>query len=130
MLRNSDFFDRAKINSTKLFSLSKCNSKSGIGLSIIYKIRNDFAHGDFLFPSPDKYDNQNILENDIYLISSQIILLSMQMMIIAENKNTNIEMETPDYRENEKQEKLIDVFRLLHYYDFSVDDEDNQLLLF
>ncbi|WFD11314.1 hypothetical protein [Tepidibacter hydrothermalis] len=63
--------------------------KSGQGLFIIYKIRNMFAHGSLTIPRAQDYTFETVTDVEIINISSEIVLLSIQMILIAFLKNNN-----------------------------------------
>ncbi len=113
-----------------LFQIKECNSEHGIGLSVVYEIRNEFAHGSFLFPEPPDWGiEKKALEVDIFSVASRIVLLSIQMILIAKYKNdvSEIQVETIGIGD-EIYVKTLDYLRLLHYYDFeSTDDEQLEL---
>ncbi len=56
---------------------------SGIGLFVVYRIRNGFAHGTLCFPEPEDYSWVKPLDVQLTKISSRLVLLSMQMMVLA-----------------------------------------------
>lgn len=69
----------------KIKSLPKWLNMEGKGLFIVYKIRNMFAHGDFLFPESKEYDEMGEVNHEDKLINvaSRIVLLSIQMILFA-----------------------------------------------
>lgn len=111
-----------------LFQIKECNSEHGIGLSVVYEIRNEFAHGSFLFPEPPDWGiEKKALEVDIFSVASRIVLLSIQMILIAKYKNDVSEIQAETFGiGDEIYVKTIDYLRLLHYYDFE-STEDEQL---
>lgn len=56
---------------------------SSSGLYLVSKIRNSFVHGSQQLPNPDDWVND--IRNDIFIItvSSRMVLLTMQMLLIA-----------------------------------------------
>lgn len=87
-------FDQFKKTATKFFkpsdfqsyfSCKKHVSNYSQGLYVIYKIRNHFAHGgDGLtrFPEPDRHDDGINYEANLMALSSRIVLLTIQMIIL------------------------------------------------
>jgi len=76
-----------------LYTPSKCGGKSGIGLTLVYKIRNSFAHGAFEFGEPEEYNMTKSYHTRIIHISCRIILLTIQMLLLATHQEDNIEVE-------------------------------------
>lgn len=102
-----------------LFTPSQCAGKSGFGLTLVYKIRNGFAHGAFEFGEPDDYQLTKSYHTRIIHISCRIILLTIQMLLIALHKNDNIQIE-PNWNFNENEETIsgIDFLQNLHLRDY------------
>lgn len=71
----------------KIKNLPEWLSVEGKGLFIVYKIRNMFAHGDFLFPESKEYDEMGEVNHEDKLINvaSRIVLLSIQMLLFSHN---------------------------------------------
>lgn len=102
-----------------LFNPSQCSSKSGLGLTLVYKIRNGFAHGAFEFGEPDEYQLTKSYHTRIIHISCRIILLTIQMLLLTIHKDDNIEIELNWYfNENEETISAIDFLQNLHLRDY------------
>ncbi len=65
------------------FTLDDCCDFNGIGLKVVYKIRNLLAHGSFSFPEPLGHSYMMPLQSEIIEVSTRIILLSAQMIMIG-----------------------------------------------
>lgn len=69
-------------------------NKTGIGLFLVYKIRNKFAHGAAGFPIP--LDNDEDTSEGFYTyiirLSSRIVLLSTQMLLSVYFKDKNFDV--------------------------------------
>lgn len=82
----------SEFNSKVLKKIKKPDyiSENGIGLFVVYKIRNLFAHGSLQFPQPDE-ENRPISDYPtLIMLSSRIVLLSMQMIWLCFYKNLNL----------------------------------------
>ncbi len=79
----------------ELFKSNECTSKDLIGLKVVYKIRNLFAHGNFKFSEPHEWNP--IKPHDIVIISasSRIVLLTIQMLIKVIGYDLNFLVATP-----------------------------------
>ena len=56
---------------------------AGIGLYVVYELRNQFAHGAIQFPEPDK-ENRPISEHQLMVSqASRVALLQLQMLLLA-----------------------------------------------
>lgn len=138
LLEGTDIIPTKANNTKDLFSLNKCNSNYGLGLTIVYKIRNEFAHGAFNFPTPNNWDKdedtgkmkiEKLKEPTIINVSSRIVLLSIQIILIGYFKNSDAEILINNYNSSgdELYIKYFDYLRVLHYYDFDSIDDGDQL---
>lgn len=69
------------------FSTDACTDINGVGLKVVYKLRNKLAHGDYIFPEPEDWSSDLPLEPEITQNSTRLILLSIQMIMLAIHKN-------------------------------------------
>lgn len=71
--------------------LGACVSIHGLGLKLLYKIRNKIMHGDFFFPEP--LDHSFILpfQPEIINLCSRLVLMTVQMLFLAYRKGDYIE---------------------------------------
>lgn len=91
---------------TEYFAIDECTDHNGIGLKVVYQLRNRLAHGDFNFPEPDDWSLLLPLEPEITRISTRVILISIQMMMLAKNKDNFenlifLESQVVDFDESE-----------------------------
>ncbi|BCB04787.1 hypothetical protein [Bacillus sp. KH172YL63] len=64
------------------------------GIFLVYKIRNEFAHGAYSIPHhPDDFDLHNFDDTDLIRECSRIVLLTMQMILVSYFSDKNIELE-------------------------------------
>lgn len=112
--------DTPSFNADKnLFNLSQCAGKSGIGLTLVYKIRNGFAHGAFEFGEPEEYNMTKSYHTRIIHISCRIILLTIQMMLLAIHKDDHVQIERLiGLNENEEIIPGIEYLQNLHLKDY------------
>jgi len=104
---------------SNLFNPSKCAGKSGEGLTLVYKIRNGFAHGAFEFGAPDEYSSSTSYHTRIIHISCRIILITVQMLLLSLNKDSNIEIEPNwEFEEEEKTIPGVEFLQRLHLKDY------------
>lgn len=54
---------------------------------MVYKLRNKLAHGDYNFPEPGDWAIELPLEPEITRIATRLILISIQMIMLASNKD-------------------------------------------
>lgn len=66
--------------------LCNCVSIHGLGLKILYKVRNKIMHGDFFFPEP--FDHSWVLpfQPEIINLCSRLALMNIQMLFLAYRK--------------------------------------------
>lgn len=64
-------------NSEILFKPKLCEVEELLGLKIVYKIRNVFAHGTFTFSEPEGWNGTKPLDVEIISASSRIVLFTM-----------------------------------------------------
>lgn len=102
---------------------SKYLSNAGKALAIIKLIRNNFAHGSTSLPEPDEYtgaifgDRNTIFTETDYLrkvcISSRLLLLSIQMILISHYKDNSFEvLNHANFHEEEYQDLLKMLFSI------------------
>ena len=58
-------------------------SKHGVGLYVIYKLRNQLSHGSITFPNLDENNKPKSNYIDLISLSTRIILLTIQMILLA-----------------------------------------------
>lgn len=58
-------------------------SEHGLGIYVIYKLRNLFLHGSLNFPYPDEENQPKSLYPKLVSLSTRITLLSIQMILLA-----------------------------------------------
>lgn len=75
------------------FSIDNCTDINGVGIKVIYKIRNELAHGDYNFPEPGDWSSELPCEPEITKVATRIILLSMQMLLISINSKNFVTLE-------------------------------------
>ncbi|HGY1013642.1 TPA: hypothetical protein ACNUUK_001922 [Aeromonas salmonicida subsp. smithia] len=81
----------------------------GIGLYAVYAFRNQFAHGSMIFPQPEDDDKPICIENELVMIATRIVLLSMQLLLIHHNQNAkNYEIYLVSYKNWLGGELLLD----------------------
>jgi hypothetical protein len=67
---------------------------ANIGLRIVYRIRNNFAHGAMRIPVPDPDHRPQFHESHIVECATRIVLLSTQMLIAAAYDGSNSSCES------------------------------------
>lgn len=63
--------------------LGNCVSIHGLGLKILYKIRNKIMHGDFFFPEPLDHSSVLPFQPEIINLCSRLTLMTIQMLFLA-----------------------------------------------
>jgi len=75
--------DRFRIG--KHFALTTCAGYSGLAISIVRHIRNQFAHGVVNLPEPEEWTGEKPAALSVLKLSTRLVLLSMQMLLLAEH---------------------------------------------
>ncbi len=75
--------DRFQIG--KHFVLTDCAGYSGLAISIVRHIRNQFAHGVVNLPEPEEWSGEEPAALSVLKLSTRLVLLSMQMLLLARN---------------------------------------------
>lgn len=99
-----------KAKPLKPIKLSEYIGTSGMGLKVVYEIRNCFAHGVLSIPEPDEWTECKVDYAKIINISSQIVLVGIQMVLSAYYKNEDV---TIDYFREDKV-PLHEILRRIH----------------
>jgi len=68
---------------SETFRLEPFMGISGVGLHVVRKIRNRFAHGTMRFPSPEGWGDSDPPHVELIQTSCRIVLLSIQMLLDA-----------------------------------------------
>ena len=68
----------------------------GLGLKLVYKVRNKIMHGDFFFPEPYDYGGTIPFHPAIINLCSRLALMSVQMLLIV-YKDNNFDKELEIY---------------------------------
>jgi hypothetical protein len=55
----------------------------GLGLFVVYELRNSFAHGSLVFPMPDEENRPISKHSDLVDHATRIVLLTLQMLLLA-----------------------------------------------
>jgi len=80
----------------ELFLENNCVASDLIGLKVVYKIRNLFAHGAFAFNDIEYTEDYDILDKmklgkpieiPIIIASCKVVLMTMQMLLLASEEN-------------------------------------------
>lgn len=89
---------------------------SGLGLAMVYKLRNEFAHGSLSMPLPDEENEPQFLERNVIACATRIVLLSIQMLIAAKYKDLGITIDHGWEGGNFQRELPLDeALRTLHF---------------
>ncbi len=118
----------------KYFCLDECTDANGVGIKVVYKLRNCLAHGDYSFPEPNEWFHSFPLEPEITKLCTRILLFSIQMLLIAdcENPKNIIELFNSEVIErNNDGEFMIAEYDFLNYYHLKkMNKRKNQISLF
>jgi len=79
------------------FSVSSYMGSSGIGIKLVSKIRNKFAHGSEKFPEPEGWGSHSSCDSRLILAATRIVLLSMQIALIAYFRNVDFYVDCLKY---------------------------------
>lgn len=107
----------------KHFTLTACAGHSGLAISIIRRIRNQFAHGIVNLPEPEKYTGKKPTEPVIVKLSTRLVLLTMQMMLLAKYQTPRWNDENiPDFDEISLDDFDWSALAVLHLQPFETSD--------
>ena len=90
-LHAMECLDRDRVN--RRFSEWLDVGGAGLGLYVVYELRNSFAHGSIEFPEPDEENKALSYHSEMIRESSRIILLTIQMLLIAHSESSEEEIE-------------------------------------
>ena len=113
----------------KFFREDELTSLSGLGLHIIRQIRNDFAHGSAKMPIPEYWGEKGNtitaseqLHLDVIEMSSRILLLTVQMLLLAFYKSQHFSVDIlKDDNGIPVDENLEVVLKVLHLADYKIE---------
>jgi hypothetical protein len=111
------------------FHLQEFLGVSGIGINIVRRIRNRFAHGAAAMPHPNGEQVPELIVARLVELSTRIVLYTIQMLLLAYLKGKDFEIEC---REDEwgimEPENVHLVLQTLHLE--KKQNDENQLALF
>lgn len=96
-----------------VFSVDDCTCISGMGLKVVYKIRNKLAHGNYEFPISEDLSYHMPLEPEITKISIRLLLLTIQNIMLLKYKNNYGSL----FSEHLEESDEYDFLRNLHLID-------------
>lgn len=71
-------------NLSQDFKLQPFMDVSGVGVHVVRKIRNKFAHGTFTLPLPsDKAGSDEHFDIQLVMLSTRVIIMTIQMLLLA-----------------------------------------------
>jgi hypothetical protein len=75
------------------FKEDPCTDINGVGLKIVYKLRNKLAQIDYTFPESGDWSNELPVEPEITKLLLRILLMTIQMILLANNKDSHDKLE-------------------------------------
>lgn len=81
------------------FKLSDSQGVSGIGINVVRRIRNQFAHGAKQMPVPGNKNGIRPLDAILVELSTRIVLHTTQMVLLGHLKGRYFDVDLIDYRE-------------------------------
>jgi hypothetical protein len=101
---------------------------ASIGLRIVYRIRNNFAHGAMRIPIPDSDHHPQFHESHIVECATRIVLLSTQMLIAAvyDGSDSNFDSDGDGFGVDDETVGLEEALKRIH---LEVEDDTDQPLL-
>lgn len=115
------------------FELKRVIGVSGIGLNVVRLIRNRFAHGVAGFPQPEGWSGEKPPDVEIIHVSSRIVLLSIQMLLVALHKREPIDLSMEEFDSEEgpirnlsRRDTAMALFRTVHLLE---EEDEDQLPL-
>lgn len=109
------------------FKLKSFINLAGVGLQVVYKIRNKFAHGSLCFSEPEEWNLSKPVDDKIVNLATRIVLLSIQMILFTLFYKDSFMIQPHEWGGEEVD--LLDYLNLLHIEAVDSND-DNQLSLF
>lgn len=70
---------------------------SGIGIFVVYRVRNQFAHGTMRFPEPEEYSGEYICETELIEVATRIVLMEILVLLISDIKGKDFFLEDEDF---------------------------------
>ena len=124
LVANSSFEEEVKYSVLRKAVPNDYTSLSGIGLQMVYQIRNKFVHGSFSFPQPQDWSFKKVVEPKVIKLSSYITLISCQMLLYAQYKEEDITIydynhdfvEATEDEFDESEISLVSCLQSMHYY--------------
>jgi hypothetical protein len=120
---------------SRFFREDEITSISGLGFHIVRKIRNDFAHGSAKLPEPSNWGESGAkvttseqIHLDVIEISSRILLLTIQMLLLAFYNPPSFSVSVLKDGDGLLIDENIDiVLRVLHLADYEINQQQMKL---
>lgn len=74
------------------FSFKQHVDSAGIGIYVVYKIRNRFAHGVMHFPEPEEYSGEPAYDVEMIDVATRIVLMTILTLLINDTKDNNFSL--------------------------------------
>jgi hypothetical protein len=93
--------------------------ESGIGLRVVYKLRNSFSHGSIKFPEPQDWGGRPRTDIKAARAATRIILFTIQMVLITQFSSSGILIKYQDHSQegmddDGKAIEIGDLVRTIH----------------
>lgn len=69
------------------------HGQASIALFVVYKVRNQFAHGSLVLPEPEEWSGIKNLDMEIINMSSRLVLMSIQMLLLCYYRRSNFNID-------------------------------------
>jgi hypothetical protein len=89
-------------------------SISGIGLNIVRRLRNKFAHGTLQMPQPEQWSDIRPFDTQLIELSTRTVLMSIQMLTMAYIRAHDFRVELYNDDLEKIEESAYHYLRLLH----------------
>lgn len=110
---------------SEIFIADNCTKAELLGLKAVYKLRNSFAHGSIKFSEPEDWSVSKPYDLQIILASSRLLLLTMQMLLLANASANDLEAEIPKFNEIEFGPKAFDFLSQMHLLSYQEPEEED-----
>jgi len=97
-----------------LFKLKPYLGISGVGISVVRRFRNKFAHGTLTMPIPRVKEELQFLDAKVIALSTRMTLLTIQMLLVAHLKGHYFDIERYDDFGDSVIENIYHILRKLH----------------
>lgn len=78
---------KLNMNTETKYGYKNYVDSAGIGIYVVYQVRNKFAHGAMQLPEPEEYSGEYVGETKLIEVATRIVLMTILILLISDIKD-------------------------------------------